>query len=71
MNSPGKTNIYRPVPPTENGKSYDISLDEQSQIDRIAGKVDWIVSTLLAKAIEKKDVPVFEWGAGGFKSYES
>jgi len=68
LNSPGKTDIDRSVPPAENSATNDISLGEQSQIDRITSKVDRIVSELLGKAIEKKDYTVFHWGAkGGFE----
>ena len=68
MNSLGKTGIHRSVPPRENSTTNDITVDEQSQIDRIVGKVDRIISELLGKAIEKKDYTVFQWGAkGGFE----
>ena len=70
MNSLGKTYSHRPVPPRENNSSNDISLDEQSQIDRIADKVDFIIKVLGA-AVEKKDVETFEWVGDGFKPYES
>ena len=68
MNSLGKDGIYRSVPPAENNATKNITLDEQNQIDRIASKVDRIISELLGKAIEKKDYQVFQWGAkGGFE----
>jgi hypothetical protein len=71
LNSLGKTDTYRPVPPKENSTSNDISIDEQTQIDRISYKVDLIINSLLGKAIEQKDVPMFEWIGDGFKKNES
>ncbi len=59
--------------PKENNsnKGYKVSLtlSEQKEIDETYNKVDWIVQTLLAKTIEKKDYTVFRWAAtkGGFE----